>query len=214
MNCDLDRIEALHHGTLPASECEAVRAHMKDCPACRVWYAALEELDREVPAPTDFTDRVMAQVRTTPSVQKKTNRRWLRSVATVAACLVLVTVLGFGPLRGMLLPGGENDGPVAREVEPTSAPYSDISPQTLQQWLEGLEGAQAVAGNDQTEVVLTPEQSADAREWLRENQCSAQAHSDEGSGYCLREEEAEAFRQAIPNAALPESGTLYVYLPK
>lgn len=216
MNCDLDRIEALRNGTLSAEECEAVRTHIKECPTCRVWYAALEELDREVAAPVDFADRVMAQVRTTPQTKKKTNRRWQRSVAAVAACLVLVTVLGFGPLRGMLVPDGQTDVPMTRksEGEVLPAPYSNESAQTLQQWMEELEGQQAVVGIDQTDVVLTQEQCAAARTWLQQHQYTAEVHRGGGSGYCLHGKEAAAFGEAVLGKALPETGTLYVFLPE
>lgn len=197
--CDFDRIESLMEGTLPEEERDEVRRHMENCPACRRWYEALEELHTEVAAPSGFTERVMAEVRTTPQSKRKSHRRWL-PMTVAAACVVLVAGLGWWS------EGQRADTPPAvvmtREIQ---EPYSsgDVLASYHCQSADGtvVDGA------------LTQEQTEAVRSWLAEQTRAADKTDAEGTPlYALTGEEAEALNRAVPGLALPETD-LWLYLP-
>ncbi len=197
--CDFDRIESLMEGTLPEEERDEVRRHMETCPDCRRWYEALEELHTEVAAPDGFTQRVMAEVRTTPQCKRKSPRRWM-PVAVAAACAVLVVGLGWWS-EGRLA-DTPSAAVMSREIQ---EPYSsnDVPASYRCQSADGT----VVSGD------LTEEQTEAVRSWLAEQKRAADEIDAEGFPlYALTGEETAVLNRAVPGLALPE-GDLWLYLP-
>lgn len=94
MSCEkiLDLISARLDGRLTAQEQAELDAHLQTCPACRAIakelegiHSALTELD-EVPAPADLSSGVLAKIKAERNAGR---RRVFRTVASLAACLVL-----------------------------------------------------------------------------------------------------------------------------
>lgn len=93
MNCDkyLDLISARLDGELTARENADLTAHLQACPACRAIASDMEGLHSvlfsvgEVDAPKELSETVLTKIK----LEKRPNRRPLRQLATIAACLVL-----------------------------------------------------------------------------------------------------------------------------
>ncbi len=101
-------------GELDAAEMERVQAHLDGCPGCRAYVddallirAAFPDAE-DVDIPEGFAESVMERIRadsTKNAGSQKKERRWLRTLAPLAACCALVVVLSNGPR----LFGGGND---------------------------------------------------------------------------------------------------------
>ena len=214
MNCDFQRVEALFDGTLSEQESTEVREHMAACPACRRWYAALEELHRPETAPADLLDHVMDEVVAHP---RKKNRRWVRTVAAMAACAAVVVLIGFGSFRDTIAPG---EGGQAREADPDPAAYSmDEGESTdMDRWLASIEsGGIADQGRWHLEgelhdLPLGSDETEAARLWIESAGITA-TEGDNGSAYCLTAEETAALNAAVPTLGLPTDGEVQLYLP-
>ena len=214
MNCDFQRVEALFDGTLSERESAEVREHLSVCPACRRWYGALEELSRPETAPADLLDRVMDEVLAHP---RKKNRRWVRTVASLAACAVLVVLVGFGSLRDTIAPG---DGGQARDADPDPTAYSAEEGEStdLDRWLAGIEsgginhqGRWHLEG-ELHDLPLGAEETEAARLWIEHSGVTA-TEGENGSAYCLSAEDAAALNAAVPTLGLPTDGEVQLYLP-
>lgn len=190
--CDFDRIESLFDGTLPPEECNEVRRHMENCPACRRWYAALEELHREVAAPAGLTERVMEQVRVTPQERRKVPRRWM-PMAVAAACVMLVVGLGVGA-------GYRADMPEAVTMSREAQSEQKMEP------YGGAAEATYHCQTDSGEVdgVLTREQTEAVRIWLTAQARAAEETEAAGAPvYVLTAAEVAALNEAVPGLAMP-----------
>ena len=80
-------------------EMTQLRAHLEQCPACRQFLEAFQEIDRgtaalEAEPPADFKDMVMASVRAEAKPVRKRNR-WI----PVAIAAAFVAVIGLGAVR-------------------------------------------------------------------------------------------------------------------
>lgn len=94
MSCEkyLDLISARLDGELTAQEQAELDAHLQTCPACRAiakelegMHSALTELS-EVPAPAELSQTVLSKIKAERNANR---RRVFRTVASLAACLVL-----------------------------------------------------------------------------------------------------------------------------
>ena len=214
MNCDFQRVEALFEGTLSEKESAEVRQHLDACPACRRWYEALEELQRPETAPADLLDRVMDEVVAHP---RKRSRRWVRTVASLAACAVLVVLVGFGSLRDTIAPGESGQ---ARDADPDPAAYSveEEEATDMDRWLDGIDhGGIADQGRWHLEgelhdLPLGTEETEAARLWIEHSGLTA-TEGENGSAYCLTAEDAAALNAAVPSLGLPTDGEVQLYLP-
>ena len=148
LSCDeaLELISAQLDGPLSQEEAARLEEHLSACPACRALADDLAELHGELPRlaaqpPAGLKEGVMDRIRAskvTPFQSKKRQWRW-RSLASLAAVLALVLV-GAGVMdqwrtdgfRGgeqapgsvsaaaesNLPAGGDEEGPVTREIVP------------------------------------------------------------------------------------------------
>lgn len=214
MNCDFQRIEALFDGTLSDQESAEVRQHLSVCPTCCRWYEALEGLHRPETAPADLLDRVMDEVAAHP---RKKNRRWVRTVASLAACAVLVVLVGFGSLGDTIAPG---EGGQTRDADPDPAAYSVEEGEStdMDRWLAGIEsggiadqGRWHLAG-ELHDLPLGSDETEAARLWLERSGLTA-TEGEHGSAYCLAAEDAVALNAAVPSLGLPTDGEVQLYLP-
>ena len=148
LSCDeaLELISARLDGPLSQEEHTRLEEHLSACPACRALADDLDTLHRELPGlaaqpPAGLKEGVMDQIhasKVTPFQSKKRQWRW-RSLASLAAVAALVLVgagvmdqwrtggfRGSGQTSGDIpvvmetnLPaGGDEEGPVTREIVP------------------------------------------------------------------------------------------------
>ena len=83
-------------GELSPDEMARVQAHLDACPACRAYVddalairAAFPDAE-DTPVPDGFSESVMARIRAETVSQKRKNRPWLKALASLAACCVIV----------------------------------------------------------------------------------------------------------------------------
>lgn len=148
LSCDeaLELISTRLDGPLTQEETARLEEHLSACPACRTLAEDLKELHEELPQlaaqpPAGLKEGVMDQIHTskvTPFQSKKRQWRW-RSLASLAAVAALVLVGAgvmdqwrTGGFRGgeqapgsisvavesNLPAGGDEEGPVTREIVP------------------------------------------------------------------------------------------------
>jgi negative regulator of sigma E activity len=131
MTCDQARelLEELARENRSWQEVPELAEHMRDCQACRQWYADLLQVDQAlhqlpaIPVPPDFSQRVLSRLsRRTPRGEARATagarpapgrwqafwealahprgRRQMVPVLVAAACVVLVVGLVYGLLAG------------------------------------------------------------------------------------------------------------------
>ena len=187
MSCDFDRIDALLDGSIPEDERTSVLAHMHICSACRAYYEVRSGLEGEETAPAGFSQRVMAQVRSTP--QTKVRRMPYRKIiSAVAACAVLIVGLQLLPLMGI---GTGNDS-----AENTSM---KMVPET--------QHGDAIADDSLLHVYTVSDeaQCISVRQWLRDNGFPAlYGENAEREAYDLSAADVAALNKAVSGLDLPE----------
>ena len=215
MTCDLERVEALFDGTLPEEERAEAEKHLQECPACRTWYAALQELHRPEKAPEDLLERVMFQVEARP--RKKRPRTWIRTAAGMAACAVLVLLLGLSPLREMIAPG---EGGQAREADPAAYGLEESAPETeVDRWLENIDGGALTEqgrwhmAGELHDLPLSSSETDAVRLWLENAGRTPDSEGESGDAWSLTQEEAAALNEAVPSLGLPTDQEVQLYLP-
>lgn len=196
MSCDFDRIDALLDGSLPEDARASVLAHMNNCSACRAYYEVMSGLEGEENAPADFTEQVMALVRTTPQVKAR-RVPYRKIISAVAACAVLIVTLQLLPLLGI---GSVNDG-----ADGAAPKFSEPETQRSGEILHDDAGDIA-SDLPLTIYTITDEaQCALARDYLAQNGFSPLYGADAPrEAYDLTAEDVQALNRAISGLALPE----------
>ena len=99
MTCEayLDLISGHIDAANSAREEQLLQEHLKQCPQCRALLSALTENDDVLAAlpctpPKDLTEKIMAQVRTTPqaAAPRSHRRAWVAALSAAAALTVAV----------------------------------------------------------------------------------------------------------------------------
>lgn len=121
-------------GELPPEELERVQSHLETCPGCQAYVddglairAGFPEVE-DTEVPEGFAERVMERIREASGREKKvlelrrrSARRWVGSLAALAACCGLVLLTWGGPGDGAsyqrAAPAGGGDAPVLYAIE-------------------------------------------------------------------------------------------------
>lgn len=132
----LELLDSFLDGELPPDQMLRVQAHLDACPACREYVddaltlrAAFPSVEDTV-VPEGFADAVMERVRaSTPKPVVLRRRRWMGTVAALAACCALVVLLRSGPVG---LDGGFSASTAKMEDTVESAACEDVEDVSLQ----------------------------------------------------------------------------------
>ena len=118
-------------GPLSPQEMQELEEHLASCPACRKEQEELKQLDRalrdlgDIPAPADFTQRVMDQVRAESQKRPKVISLWRRPQVRALAGLAACALLCIGIYRVVPQESNPSSGVVtASEVAPTQQPQT------------------------------------------------------------------------------------------
>lgn len=132
----LELLDSFLDGELPPDQMLRVQAHLDACPACREYVDDVLTLRAAFPSvedtvvPEGFADTVMERVRaSTPKPVVLRRRRWMGTVAALAACCALVVLLRSGPVG---LDGGWKDSTAVMEDAVESAACEDVEDVSLQ----------------------------------------------------------------------------------
>ena len=122
-------------GELPPEEAERVRGHLEGCPGCRAYVddalalrAAFPDVEDTV-IPEGFTEGVMERIRTSQTrdtkvveLKRRNLRRWVGTVAAMAACCGLIVLARTGPAAPA---GGESPMDRMESAAPSAVYHTD-----------------------------------------------------------------------------------------